>query len=360
MKDSYAFYKDKLNAEYKPVFEQVEMYILTQNIDESTTEGRLGDLLDTFLSAQDAGKPVQKIVGNNIEQFCKTFCSDFGIKNRILRILDWLKSIAWLFVVISVIDMLWLVFDVADTGEIDLWHSVSSLNISMYFTSIILFSALFTITNIVIRSVMFKKKRISMGILKAIICAEAFIGFCGIFMIITFSKVSLFDVPTWIVALISGIYLLIYYPMFGKRIKRQKIKLSDLVQDDVQTELSDFMEKRFEKAKKKNLRKGKGELTLAAYLDDEEKSCNRSERLKLFYSVLPLAVTAIAYIITYLIDGFETVTDSILFIIIILSVEYSILWGLWKIVKQGIETRRAWIHAKRNELEQIKDIESCD
>ena len=41
MKNSYSFYKDKLNEEYLPVFDQVEMYPITQTIDEPAREDRL-------------------------------------------------------------------------------------------------------------------------------------------------------------------------------------------------------------------------------------------------------------------------------------------------------------------------------
>ena len=224
MKDSYVFYKDKLNAEYKPVFEQVEMYVSMQNIDEATHEERLGDLLDIFLSSQNAGKPVQKIVGSNIEYFCKTFCSDFGVKNRVLWILDWLKIVAWMLLVISAIDILWFLLNTGDAGGRDIWHIVSHLNISLYFTSVVLFGALFIVTNIVLCRMMFKTKRVSMITLKIVTCIEAAVSFCGIFAIIYFTKTNLFDTPTWIIALISCLYLLIYYLLFGKRLKRQKIK----------------------------------------------------------------------------------------------------------------------------------------
>lgn len=356
MKDSYAFYTDKLNPEYKSVFDQVEMYVAMQNIDETTLEERLSDLLDIFLSAQEAGKPVQKIVGNNIEQFCKAFCSDFGVKNRILRILDGLKSTAWLFFVISVIDILFLIWDGAGTGELDIWHSASSLNISMYFIAVILFGALYFTINLALRSRMFKTKRVSMGVLKAVLCVEAVISGVGIFLLLTFGKISLFHAPSWLVALIAGVYLLIYYPLFGKRIKRQKVKFSELVpQTGVQTEVAAYMEKRFEKAKKKALKKGNGELTFEAFLDKEEQSSLRTQKLKRFYIVLPFVATALAYGIQYLIEEFPSVADSLIYIAVMLTVESLVVWGLWKMVKSGLKSRLVWIDAKRKELAQDTD-----
>ena len=352
MKDSYILYKNKLNAEYKPVFEQVEMYVLTQNIDDSTAEERLSELLDIFLSAQNARKPVQKIVGTNLEVFCKTFCSDFGFKNRVLRILDWIKSIAWILVIISAMDVLWLLLDTTNIEDVDFWHLISSMNISMYFSAVIIMGALLIITNIVVRHIMFKTKRMSMGVFKAVNIVEAGVSCFGIFTLLESNCINLFDTPTWIVVLISGIFLLTYYLLFGKRIKRQKVNFSDLVQNDVDTEISTLMEKRFEKAKKKNFKKGEGELTFEAFLDSEEKFNQRTEKQKLFYRLLPIGATALAYVTTCMTGGFETYTDSILFVLVMLAVECPILWGLWKIVKSGIEGRRAWINAKREELKK--------
>ena len=353
MKDSYVFYKNKLDTEYKAVFEQVETYVLTQNIDDSTAEERLSELLDIFLSAQNARKPVQKIVGINLEVFCKTFCSDFGFKNRVFRILDWLKIIAWVLVIISAIDVLWLLLDATNNEYIDFWHLISSMNISMYFSAVIIMGALLIITNIVVRHIMFKTKQISMSVFKAINSIEAGVSCCAIFALFQSNSINLFDAPTWIVALISSIYLLIYYLLFGKRIKRQKVKFSDLVQNDVNTEFSTFMEKRFEKAKRKSLKKGKGELTLEAFLDNEEKFNRRTERQKLFYMLLPIGNTILAYITTCMTSGFETLTDSIIFVLVMLAVECPLLWGLWKIIKSGIDGRKAWINVKREELKTI-------
>lgn len=85
MRDSYVLYKDRLNDEYRIVFDQVEMYVLSQNIEDAAIEERLGELLDIFFSAMERGKPVSEITDTRLESFCKTFCSDFGVKNRILH-----------------------------------------------------------------------------------------------------------------------------------------------------------------------------------------------------------------------------------------------------------------------------------
>ena len=106
MRDSYAFYTDKLTGEYRTVFDEIEMYIGTQTCDDITKEDKLSQLLDMFLSAEEEGKPVHKIVGGSVEEFCKTFCSDFGFEGTMLNILDMFKTLAWCFIVLSVFDII--------------------------------------------------------------------------------------------------------------------------------------------------------------------------------------------------------------------------------------------------------------
>ena len=51
MRDSYILYMDKLQGEYKEIFQQIDLYFSTQNVDEDTHEEYMGDLLDIFLLA---------------------------------------------------------------------------------------------------------------------------------------------------------------------------------------------------------------------------------------------------------------------------------------------------------------------
>lgn len=351
MKYSYIYYKDKLNNEYRNVFDQIEMYVMVLNIDESTREDRLGDLLDIFISAQNNGKPVQKITGNNLERFCHTFCADFGARNRIFNILDWFKTIAWVLAVISSFDVIGIILDAINTGNIDIWRSNAGFNISMYIVAILISGSLFITTNIAIRNIMFKTKRISMGLLKTVCCIEAVVSFVIIYMLLNQNNVRLFNCPVWAEFAFPCAYLLMYYPLSRKRIKRQKVKFADMISEDIQKETAKNMEKRFEKAKRKSRKKGKGELSLSAFLDKEERSCDLSEKMKLFYIVFPVIITVISYIFTYLNEGFETYADSILYIGIMLVVEYLIVSSIWKINRNILTAIRAWIKEKRDEAD---------
>lgn len=357
MQDSYIFYTDKLDKEYLNVFEQVELYVRSQNVDDGTREERLGELLDIFLSASKAGKPVQKIVGNDLEQFCKTFCSDFGVKNRILFILEWMKSIAKVFVFVSILDLVFPEPDGMPVGEASVWEHFSSVNISGYFIGIFCAGMLAMVSNLVLRNIMFRKKQVSMKILKAASVTGAVLGFTIIYFFLSLNSVKLFECPVWLVLALSCVYLCIYYVLRGRHVKRNKVKFLDLVQEESRREFPKEMEKKYEKARKKNLKKGKGELSVETFLEREEKECDRTEKLRFFYYILPVIVIGSAFLTTWKMDGFDSGIDALIFIAINIVIQYSLMLGIWKIVKMGMEERREWIKEKREELNRERNHE---
>lgn len=164
MKDSYAFYTDKLNEEYRPVFEQVEMYVMVQVVDEPTREERMSELLDSFLSAQEAGKSVQSVVGSDIERFCKTFVADFGLKNSLLSLLDSVKIFAWVFAVFSAME---IVLNLSAGRGV--WTAQSTLDITGYFLALLVARVICWFVNRVLRQSMVRTKRVSMKTWRAVI-----------------------------------------------------------------------------------------------------------------------------------------------------------------------------------------------
>lgn len=355
MKDSYIFYTDKLDAHYKPVFEQIELYVSTRNIDESTLEERLGDLLDSFISAQEAQKPVEQIVGYNLERFCKAFCADLGVKNRIFRILDILKTAAWTLAAFVGIDLLFLLMDAESGVPIDFWHVRTSETTGVYVGGLLLAYIVSSVIDLIIQHIMFKTKRFSTRALNIVRWVEWLAIFGGMMLAMTYCDVDPLPVPAWVVGAVSCGYLLVYYLFCGKRNKRAKVTLTELAQQpQVNSQIDAVMQKQFEKEKKKALKKGKGELTMQAFLDKQEAECARLPAIKRFYIGFPICMVAVAYVGIYLNGGFESALDSVLFLATMLAVEGLIMGVLWKIVKSGMQARLAWVKEKR------ASIDGCD
>ena len=120
------------------------------------------------------------------------------------------------------------------------------------------------------------------------------------------------------------------------------------------------MDKRFEKMRARSLKKGKGELTLEAFLDNEERDCDRSEKLKFIYFLMPVIITAIACLYSSFLNGFSSISNSIFYDFVILIVSSVVVMLSYKDVKKSINYRRAWINAKREEIKTKQENSETD
>jgi DNA-binding ferritin-like protein (Dps family) len=345
MKDSYLLYKDKLQGEYKNVFEQVEMYVNSENIDELTREDRLGSLLDMLLSAQEAGRPVEKVVGRNIEEFCKMFCSDMGIKNKIWHALDILKTIAIIELICAVLDLF-----AADWSKTDFWSMISTANASGYIFGFVACAIIGYFTNFVVRSFMFKSKKLNMNLLKCIVYFMTGVSFAAAFVLLSSDKLNFFTCPLWAFMLVCAIYLVVYFIFSRKRSrdkKQPKIKFFDAVSAQSRVDYDSIMQKRYNALNKRNIKKGKNALSMREFLDKEEKDCDRSDKMGWLFYIAPIIL-----IVASLIDrDFDSTFDMLIFTAVMLAVEYAIMHFFFKITKQATDEKRAWISAKRAELD---------
>ncbi|MEE1318269.1 MAG: DUF1048 domain-containing protein [Ruminococcus sp.] len=217
MKDSYMLYTDKLQGEYSTVFEQVDAYVGTLPVDNGTREERMSELLDMFLSAQEAGKPVKKIVGSNVKEFCKIFCSDFGIKNLLKSIFDALHVIAICLLIFSVVDILCICIDYTQGQVTDFWNTFITTNTSHQFLGL-LFGMIFGFAvDIIFRNVMFRLKKVSITVLKAITVLVV-LAVCIIFFVF----LKPLTCPLWILMSVSLTYLIVYYAFNFKKVLEKK------------------------------------------------------------------------------------------------------------------------------------------
>ena len=345
MKDSYLFYKDKLQGEYKNAFEQVEMYVNSESIDELTREDRLGSLLDMLLSAQEAGRPVEKVVGRNIEEFCKMFCSDMGIKNKIWHAMDILKTIAIIELICAVLDLF-----AVDWSKTDFWSMISTANASGYVFGFAACALIGYFTNFIVRFFMFKTQKLNMNLLKCIVDFMTGVSFAAAFVLLSSDKLNFFTCPLWAVMLVCAIYLVLYFILNHKRLrekKQPKIKFFDMVSEQSRVDYDSIMEKRYNTLNKRNLKKGKNALSMREFLDKEEKNCDKSDKMGwLFYG------TPAVLVLAFLIDkDFDSTFDMLIFIALTFALEFAIMHFFFKITKQATKEKRAWIYAKRAELD---------
>lgn len=359
MRDSYGLYVDKLQGEYLEAFKQINRYFCTQQVDDDTREEYMGDLLDIFLIAQEEKKPVKRIIGKNLEHFCKSFCSDLTWKQKVLKVFDRLKIMAWFTFLMATPELLFSISDIVN-GNVNIFELTSDINIFGYILGFCIVDVVAAITDAITKKVMFKIKKVSMKILQIIIVVLAIASFI-VYLMLVFGD-STWDIPVWIAALVSGLYLLLYYIFNKKRLdsrKEHEVKFWDEIKKEIEfnadtdTLFAQEMEKRWEKKNKKRLKQGKPAFTRAEILALEEVEIVKAEENQWAYWLFPIVITA-----GFLMFGeFETQTDMYWFAGIMLVVEYVLMALFWKVAKSGNINTRKWIEAERKKLIQANDIE---
>lgn len=355
MKDSYYYYTDKLAGEYKAVFDQIDLYIGTEAPDDQAREERMGQLLDMFLTAQQTGKPVEKIVGKNIESFCKEFCADFNWKNQVWRILDSTKSLAKFLLVMAGIDFLFLLTDWLDGIPVDFWNYDSGLNLGGYLLGLLIASVAGWVCNFLVRRLMFRIGKVSMRVLKAITWIFAIAIFVLMMALMGSEKTDVISYPVWVEAAVSCGYLILYRILNRKRSRedsRGKIKFSDLVEAEIENTFGDDMEKLYRKENRRSVKKGKGELSREAFLEKQEKRCRSRERSVWFYYVYPTLIVAVVFGFMALDGGFEGPVDALIFLGIMLVMQQGLAMFFKKLDMKYTHNLRRWIEEQKTGLEK--------
>ena len=228
MKESYTNYKDQLSKEYQTAFERIEAYVFTCGVDENTREERLNELLDMFLSAQNEGRPVEKIVGKDIEKFSKLFCSSFSFKNRILNVADALKSYFLYIFLLSALQMVFWFLDLFnDWSEHNIMNRYMNIDVRLLIIDSVIMALLTFIIVVIFRKIMFRMKHFSMRFYTAVgntVMGLGFIVLIAAELIAAYTNTfELIDTPTIIVFAVSGAYLLVYYLFIGRKNKKNEV-----------------------------------------------------------------------------------------------------------------------------------------
>lgn len=187
----------------------------------------MNELLDMFLTAQNEGKPIEKIVGKDIEKFSKLFCSSFSFKNRLLNAADALKYYFWYVFVRSALQMVYWFLDLFnDYSDHNILNRRMDIDLRVLIIDSVIMAILMFIAVTAFRKIMFKTKRFSMKTYDGVLSAVAGLGTVVLILaelIAVYGKnVELTDTPTVIVFAVSGAYLLVYYLLRGRKNKKDE------------------------------------------------------------------------------------------------------------------------------------------
>ena len=352
MVNSYAIHVEKLNDEYREVFKKISVYVTSNNMDEMRTEETLSEVMDTFLASQEAGKPVEKVVGKNLQKFCESLCSEKGIKTYILGFFETCHFMfIWYFITV-LLDIHFLFTSLLDGEKINFftfrsYKSISSFLIGGIFVLVLLYSI-----NYLRKKFMFTNPKLSKWIMPI-----SFIFIAAVCIIIASALPddgSENGPYLWISLLICGVYF-IFHRIITKDKRRFKkencITFNEFlgVSETFKNDTEEMEMNRFEKMNKRNAKKGLPEMTFEEFLDFEEKNCNNWDKKPPFYIALATGSPVVFTVIVRLMNGFEQTSDMWFFFFITLIVESVLMYGLYKATNIGTKSLLKWIESKRKE-----------
>jgi|GEM_PF-4891234 hypothetical protein len=250
MRNSYILYKDKLEGTYLETFDKIELYCTTKLMEVNMQEELLMELLDVFVTAQKQGKPVDRIVGNDVERFCKNFCSGIGFKYQLKGVADSIKRISWIILMICIFDL----FAFSDTTPImEIRSNIMPVLIGGLIGMVLSFfwAAIF-------KTIMFRYKKINMKLFNITLLLVS-LTLCVCTTLVTNGfHINVLD---WELVLVIGVYLVIYYVVkkvfFSDCVKPQKVRFSDRVIEGMPRAWRNRMEKK----NKRLIKKGKDPMT---------------------------------------------------------------------------------------------------
>lgn len=307
---------NQLKGDYLAAFKQAELYSMVDSIDYDKQNEMLLELLDLLLEAQSNGKPVEKIIGSDIEKFCKSFFSGRSVIGKLKPFLDALYYYSWLVFCFQIIEVT-SHFE-ADKGN----PLMQPVDITGYLIGLSVLIMLSTLPSIVLKPFLFRWHKLNVALLLAM-SLIATIGLCSGLTIWIGDRSLL--IPSYLSILIPGLYILSYIMIRAinnyrdhRSIRRQKdpgeTTFWRTVGEKVQRELPTELLKRYEKINKKRSRRGKPLMTPEEYTEKLYKDIKLSNYISVPLIGLLFLILLYNIINIFVHDGF---TESLLFIVIV-------------------------------------------
>lgn len=339
----YIWYTDKLKGEYKETFDKVEIYASVRNIDADTQNDMLMELIDMFLMAQEEGKPVQKIIGSDIESFCNSFFGSYTFKSYLRNFPKKLYRLLWFVFAFEMICLF------MSEEEVSLLHD--SVDVAGYLCGIAVGVVIGLLCNILIRPFIFRWKWLTSGRFSAMILILSFsMTIAAIILLEDYT----FELPLFPLLLVSGIYIPVYitvrsiwrFTKYGS-IRKQKSEgekegFSSILKETAEKMPEDLV-KRYHKKNKRRQKKGKAPMTPEEYMELLRRQNIRARRGDCIGLVLVLLVIVEQIIQTALTS---TITDALIFSVVLVVAEIPAMY-LFRVGRKATEAR-----------EQL--IEECD
>lgn len=345
----YIWLTDKLKGEYKETFDKAEIYANMRAIDEDTQNDMMMELLDLFLTAQNEGKPVDKLVGRDVETFCHSFFGNYEMKNYWKKVPEKIYRLFWSMFVLE-----WIFYFTSEE-ELSLLHG--TVDVSAYMAGILVGLLVWVLCNACIRPFLFRWRWLTSGRFSAIVLILT-VGMIVASVMLLDDFMLPLSLPILGVFLVTGGYIMIYiivrsiyqYRRYGS-IRKQKSEMGkggfrQFIKETVQEvvdEMPDDLVERFHDMNRKRQKKGKEPMTPYEYMEQLRRENIRAEKADFIGPGIVLLVVIGIIFHTALTSTFF---DTLVFIVVMAAAEIPAMF-LFRVGRKTTKRR-------------IQLVEECD
>lgn len=333
MEETIYTLKKRLRGDYLAVYDKVELYTVTHHMNGETSDDMLMNLMDLLLTAQKESRPVEKVVGRNVERFCHDY---FEVDNREAYIRERLRSTCGFLWFVFIIEGLNIIIQLTE-GNFDLWGL--QMNVSGFVVGLFAGMIFRVISDIAIRPWIFHFQWMTMKKYRVFSSVVIF-GLCmlGIFI---FDMQNL-QIPAFPVLLISGMYIFFYYAIrliirYQKTgsLRKQLEHQQEAEKENPDKKLLRMTAKgiivRYERKNRRRIRRKKELLTPEEYTEKLRKDQNKEGIWNL---ITILSVLIIYGAGVYLVSLDSTWLDTLIFAGVLGVLEFAILYATLSATKR--------------------------
>jgi len=332
MADTFAM-KELLKDDYRKAFEQIVLYANMSFGNEQFIDDRMHNLFDSFMEAQANGKPVEKIVGGDLEKFCKEY---FKADSKDI----WVKEILKRLFHVAVLTVVFIFLEHFLRGE---GGPVRGAVIDMkpILIGVFVGGFLMTFGRLVQRRLMFRRPKIRPAVYY-IVLIVLFVGGIGLFLVLT-KGISL-NMSAFLALSIFGGYCVVYlvgigfyrYKKYGsfqnpdvpgkvEKAEQKNLEKEITFRSDV-VSCAKEMATRFQKLKAKNAKKGKPEYTMEEFTQLIKKETTWGMKIKILWIAFPIFCIITGTIRMDMTQGLTAAIVSFVVLTVVLTFIYRIFW----------------------------------
>lgn len=353
---SFFTLSEQLQEPYKTVFDRVYLYASVQEIPDEVCNDAMLNLYDSLFTAQSENKPVEQIVGDDIEVFCqsyfeqrKLYCFLTSLPDRFYQWGKWIFGVEAFFTVGD-----WL------TGQL-----VEEIDLSIYI--FVLLSTLLMIpSGRLLYYFLIQKGHRKIGFFSVVSLSIAAILFAGSFFL---SQQFVWLVPRfWVLGLLLA-YLLPYkgyqvirsYQKFGTWYNRDEKLLKEEMKAAKKSVFAKQVRKEVHKDYAKHFKKKQAiGMTSQEFYQEQERKLQRDARWNKWLVLFGVVLVVGASIPVYLSDPLP---DALIFTLLQGTVVGVVLYWAGKLSKITLTTRKMWLQEAapyRANLQEFFDQKETD